>query len=269
MRVHLFIISLINLAGGAMVLIFGGFILFLAIAGGLSSTLDTVTKEMSQIGPILSGFGALIGIVILLFALPVFWAGLGLFMRRQWGRMLAIAMSVLDLVNFPVGTIFGIYSLWILFSDPVVAMFKYPENSGGAGKSRTHFFSGFPTALMITAALVGVGSGGSALLTIGGCQLIKHTAEMQRQRPKTEIGYQETQGDKQVRQTPEYASPEEGTSKARSSGARSSEARSSGARSSDERSSRIYTWTDSSGVLHATDNPDNIPPEYRNKVKNK
>lgn len=28
-----------------------------------------------------------------------------------------------------------------------------------------------------------------------------------------------------------------------------------------------YEWTDSSGVVHFTDNPDKIPPKYRNRVR--
>lgn len=38
----------------------------------------------------------------------------GLMQRRPWGRTLAIVMSILSLLKFPLGTALGIYTLWVL-----------------------------------------------------------------------------------------------------------------------------------------------------------
>lgn len=41
-------------------------------------------------------------------------AGIGLLRRARWGRVLAIIMAVLTLIHPILGTILGIYTLWVL-----------------------------------------------------------------------------------------------------------------------------------------------------------
>ena len=48
--------------------------------------------------------GGILGIVI----------GGGLLRRRPWARMLAMVIGVIGLVEIPIGTAVGIYSLWLL-----------------------------------------------------------------------------------------------------------------------------------------------------------
>ncbi len=43
-------------------------------------------------------------------------AGLGLLQRQDWGRVLAIVLGVISLINIPFGTALGIYTLWVLVS---------------------------------------------------------------------------------------------------------------------------------------------------------
>jgi hypothetical protein len=43
-------------------------------------------------------------------------AGIGLLQRQDWGRIMAIVMGVISLINIPFGTALGIYSLWVLVS---------------------------------------------------------------------------------------------------------------------------------------------------------
>jgi len=44
-------------------------------------------------------------------------AGWGLLDRAAWARPLAIVMSFLALINIPVGTALGVYSLWVLLPE--------------------------------------------------------------------------------------------------------------------------------------------------------
>ncbi len=58
-----------------------------------------------------------------LLALPGLLAGIGLLRRRNWGRIVAIIVSFLNLLNVPIGTAIGAYSLWVLFQDAATEYF--------------------------------------------------------------------------------------------------------------------------------------------------
>jgi uncharacterized BrkB/YihY/UPF0761 family membrane protein len=57
--------------------------------------------------------GAAIGMVFLFFAGIGIAAGCGLLARQPWARMLAIIFGVLSLVDIPLGTAIGVYTLWL------------------------------------------------------------------------------------------------------------------------------------------------------------
>jgi Ni,Fe-hydrogenase I cytochrome b subunit len=64
--------------------------------------------------------------IVLFFVLsiPGIIAGIGLFKRKEWARILTLILSVLDLFNIPIGTALGIYSIWALVQPEVVEQFK-------------------------------------------------------------------------------------------------------------------------------------------------
>jgi hypothetical protein len=41
----------------------------------------------------------------------------GIFTRRKWGRVLALALSVLYVWVFPLGTLLSVYTYWFLLSE--------------------------------------------------------------------------------------------------------------------------------------------------------
>ena len=43
--------------------------------------------------------------------------GWGLLKRKSWARILAIITGFLNLLNFPLGTIMGVYAIWVLLQD--------------------------------------------------------------------------------------------------------------------------------------------------------
>lgn len=63
-------------------------------------------------------------ILITVLSIPGLIAGIGLFKRKEWARILALVISVLDLFNFPLGTAVGVYSIWALVQPEVVEQFK-------------------------------------------------------------------------------------------------------------------------------------------------
>jgi hypothetical protein len=64
------------------------------------------------IRPLLSA----IAVVLLCKAAVGIAAGLGLLQRQDWGRILAIVVGAVSLINVPFGTAIGVYTLWVLVS---------------------------------------------------------------------------------------------------------------------------------------------------------
>ena len=52
--------------------------------------------------------------------------GIGILKRKNWARYLVMVHSVLDLFNFPIGTAFGIYCIWVLAKDETARLFTQP-----------------------------------------------------------------------------------------------------------------------------------------------
>jgi hypothetical protein len=69
-------------------------------------------------------------VMITMFAvlsIPGIIAGMGLFKRKEWARILTLILSVLHLLSFPIGTAVGVYSIWALVQPEVVEAFKNDE----------------------------------------------------------------------------------------------------------------------------------------------
>lgn len=50
--------------------------------------------------------------------------GLGLLNFQSWARYLVIVVAIIGLLNIPIGTLKGVYSLWVLFQDDTVKLFE-------------------------------------------------------------------------------------------------------------------------------------------------
>ena len=65
----------------------------------------------------LSSLFCFLGTAILLKAGAGFFAGYGLLQRERWARTLTLVLSFLALLNIPLGTALGVYSLWVLLPE--------------------------------------------------------------------------------------------------------------------------------------------------------
>ena len=77
--------------------------------------------------PILGFTGAALGAFMLALSLPGIIAGVGLLKYQPWARILTIVLSALNLMNIPLGTILGIYGLWVMLSDEGSRLFVRPS----------------------------------------------------------------------------------------------------------------------------------------------
>jgi hypothetical protein len=131
MQSHVKILGILHIVFGALGILIGlgMFALFGGIAGivGMNGSADDVAVAV----PILGGIGGLILVFSMIVSIPGIIAGVGLLSYRPWARILGIIISILDLIQFPFGTIIGFYGIWVLFSNQTVALFEQPPVPGG------------------------------------------------------------------------------------------------------------------------------------------
>ena len=61
--------------------------------------------------------GTLVVFLLLLIGLPGFLSGIGLLAGAGWAKVVAVIVGALNLVNFPIGTAVGIYTIWVVVAD--------------------------------------------------------------------------------------------------------------------------------------------------------
>jgi hypothetical protein len=76
----------------------------------------------AAIGMFAVGLAATVTMMLSVLYLVV---GYGLWVLRQWGRIAAMALAVLTLLFFPVGTLIGALILWHLAKSEVAHAFEY------------------------------------------------------------------------------------------------------------------------------------------------
>ncbi|MCE7989382.1 MAG: hypothetical protein DYG89_50160 [Caldilinea sp. CFX5] len=114
---HINILAWLHIVGHAIFLIIGGFLFTLL------TSIGAVSGDPQALA-ILSVVGTTVGLLLALLALPGMVAGYGLWRRRTWGRYLAIVVGIFNLVNFPIGTVIGAYTLIVLLQSGAEAYFS-------------------------------------------------------------------------------------------------------------------------------------------------
>ena len=62
-------------------------------------------------------------LILSIFFVPGIVGGIGLLRHKQWVRYLVLILGILSLLNIPVGTALGIYTLWVLLQDETAKLF--------------------------------------------------------------------------------------------------------------------------------------------------
>lgn len=73
--------------------------------------------------------GLMLLLLVALFTVPPFVAAYGLLKNRPWAKTASIVSAVVELLNFPLGTALGVYSLWCSSNadSPAGATVRTPE----------------------------------------------------------------------------------------------------------------------------------------------
>jgi len=118
MKKHVTVVGAIHIGFGILGLIAAMVVYFaLTFARGIVGNEDipaTVLAFLAVSLPLLIGFMSTLGLV----------GGIGLLSYKPWARILIIVVAALGCLNIPIGTLKGVYSIWVLMQDDTVKLFN-------------------------------------------------------------------------------------------------------------------------------------------------
>jgi hypothetical protein len=100
--------------------------LFLILVFGSASGIVGASADPDEAAiaiPIIGLTGLGLVSFIFLTSIPGLIAGWGLLKFRPWARILGIVVSIIALFAIPIGTIVGIYGLWVLLNKDTERLF--------------------------------------------------------------------------------------------------------------------------------------------------
>lgn len=116
MRQHVTVVAALRLGVSLLWLLCAAFVFVVLVGEGLLTGDSDATRIMALVGTMLAfAFGCL--------SLPGLAAGIGLLKYQNWARILNLILSVLDLFAVPVGTLVGVYSIWVLAQRETEVLF--------------------------------------------------------------------------------------------------------------------------------------------------
>jgi hypothetical protein len=118
MKKHVTVVGAIQI-GFAILGLIGAVAVFFALNFARSQvngdeTGEIVLRFLSVSIPLLLVFLSTLGLV----------GGIGLLAYKPWARYLVIVVAALGCLNIPIGTLKGVYFLWVLLQDETIKLFE-------------------------------------------------------------------------------------------------------------------------------------------------
>ena len=114
---HITLLGVLHIARGALVLLIG------VVLFGLLTGIGVISDDSTALG-VLGFIGTALMLLLVALAIPCVLAGIGVLLRREWGRITALVVGILSLIDIPIGTAIGVYSIWVLMNDETRALFQ-------------------------------------------------------------------------------------------------------------------------------------------------
>lgn len=120
LETHILVLGALHIALSALLVLIAVVVFAAVVGGGILSGDEEAIAVTSIVGSFVTG-------LLILLAIPGIVGGVALIKRKTWGRILVLVMGFLHLVNVPLGTLLGIYTIWILlFTDGIDDVFAKP-----------------------------------------------------------------------------------------------------------------------------------------------
>lgn len=117
MKKHIEVLGWLYIVFGALGLILG-VTLFIFFAGLALIPDDTLGVSVLLI----IGWG--LGGLMVVTSIPEIVDGIGLLQRKSWARILVLIPGFFNLLDIPLGTALGIYTLWVLLKEESTRLFS-------------------------------------------------------------------------------------------------------------------------------------------------
>lgn len=114
MDTHVKVVAVLFLVLGGLGVL--GALGLMAVFGGAAGIVGMAAEgEEARVAiPIIGITGTMLTAFLLVISLPGVIAGFGLLAYKPWARILGIVLAALNLINVPIGTVLGVYALWVL-----------------------------------------------------------------------------------------------------------------------------------------------------------
>ena len=113
---HITILAVLYIAFSILGLL-AGFIVFVAMAGGGLMSGDNEAMLIT------AGVGTIVALLIFVLSVPGLIGGIGLLKKKSWARILVLIVGFVNLLNIPIGTILGVYTIWVLLNNETTQLF--------------------------------------------------------------------------------------------------------------------------------------------------
>jgi hypothetical protein len=113
------VIALVSIVLFIVAAVFGRIMDFVERRGDLRA--DDVPREVLDIVPIIL---VVVGAIMIVVSIVAIIGAIGVMRRQEWGRITLIVVSFFNLPHVPLGTVLGVYSLWVLLNDEIVRIFN-------------------------------------------------------------------------------------------------------------------------------------------------
>ncbi|MGB8357383.1 MAG: hypothetical protein WCD55_02085 [Bacteroidales bacterium] len=113
---HIHVAAILQIVFGALIVIGGLTVAF--VFGFVDQFVDDPTAIK-----VLSIIGTPLVVMMILFGGAMIAGGIGLLSCKPWARVLTLVMAALGLLNIPIGTLKGVYIIWVLVQQETVSLF--------------------------------------------------------------------------------------------------------------------------------------------------
>jgi hypothetical protein len=117
MQKHVQILAILHIVHSALL------ILIAVVVFGILMAIGTIAQDRDAF-VILGIIGTVVATILFIISIPGLVGGIGLLKYQAWARILTLIVGFLKLVDIPLGTALGIYTIWVLMKEDTERLFN-------------------------------------------------------------------------------------------------------------------------------------------------
>jgi hypothetical protein len=117
MKKHIELVGILQIVYHSVAIIWAVLVMIILAGGGLFAEDRLPMAVMLVVAMVILA-------LVIVFSIPGIIGGWALLKMKPWGRILALVMGFLSLLEIPLGTALGIYTIWALMNDETIKLFE-------------------------------------------------------------------------------------------------------------------------------------------------